>query len=108
MKRIIAVFMMIALVVLVVSSHKVSGQQATQSGEELFKQKCAMCHPDGKNIINSEKTLDKNILESNNINTPEDIVKKMRNPGPGMTEFHETDIPNKDAHSIAEYILKTF
>ena len=32
----------------------------------------------------------------------------MRNPGPGMTKFDEKTIPEKDAHKIADYILKTY
>ena len=36
-----------------------------KSGEELFKQHCAACHPDGKNIINPKKTLNKKDLEAN-------------------------------------------
>jgi cytochrome c6 len=32
----------------------------------------------------------------------------MRNPGPGMTKFEASTIPDKDAMEIARYILKTF
>jgi cytochrome c6 len=77
-------------------------------GEALYKKHCAICHPDGGNIINSKKTLHKNDLDASNIKTAEDIVKTMRNPGPGMTKFPEEKISNEDATKIAEYILKTF
>jgi cytochrome c6 len=78
------------------------------SGEELFKQHCAMCHPDGGNIVNAQKTLHAKSLKANNIAKPEDIVKVMRKPGPGMTTFDAKTIPDKDAMEIARYILKTF
>ena len=78
------------------------------SGEGLFRQNCAMCHPDGGNIINPQKTLHKDVREQNGINTAEDIIKKMRNPAPGMSTFDETDLSDKEAKGIAEYILKTF
>jgi cytochrome c6 len=78
------------------------------SGEELFKKHCAVCHPDGSNIVNPKKTLHKKDREVNNIKNPEDIVKTMRNPGPGMTPFNKSTIPDNDAKKIAEYILKTF
>ena len=78
------------------------------TGEELFKAHCAACHPDGNNIVNPKKTLHKKDREANNIRKPEDIVKTMRNPGPGMTPFDKSAIPDKDAKTIAEYILKTF
>lgn len=84
-------------------------QPASQtSGEELFKEHCAVCHPDGSNVITPDKTLRKSALEANGIKTPDDVVAKMRNPGPGMTPFDETRIPQADARKIAEYVLETF
>ncbi|MEK6697936.1 MAG: c-type cytochrome [Nitrospirota bacterium] len=81
---------------------------AGSSGEALFKQHCALCHPDGGNIINPQKTLLKKDRDANTIKTAADIVRTMRNPGPGMTKFDDKTIPDKDAKEIAEYILKTF
>jgi cytochrome c6 len=78
------------------------------SGEALFKQHCAVCHPEGGNIINPEFTLHKNELTKHNITKPVDIIEKMRNPGPGMTKFDKKTISDKDAEEIAGYILKTF
>jgi cytochrome c6 len=77
-------------------------------GEALFKLNCAVCHPDGGNIINPAFTLHKNDLEAHNITKPVQIVEKMRNPGPGMTKFDKKTISDNDAKEIAEYILKTF
>jgi cytochrome c6 len=81
---------------------------AEQAGETLFKQHCMACHPGGSNIINPKKTLQKNVREANNIKTANDIIKLMRNPGPGMTEFDKNTISDKSAKEIAEYVLKTF
>jgi cytochrome c6 len=78
------------------------------SGEALFKQYCAVCHPDGGNIINPSFTLHKKELEAHGITKPEGIMYKMRNPGPGMTKFDEETIPDAEAKKIAEYILETF
>jgi cytochrome c6 len=78
------------------------------TGEELFKAHCTACHPDGSNIVNPKKTLHKKDREANNIKKPEDIVKIMRHPGPGMTAFDKATIPDTDAKKIAEHILKTF
>jgi len=81
---------------------------AGKSGEELFNQHCAMCHPDGGNIVNPEYTLHKEDLQEHKITKAIDIVGKMRHPGPGMTEFDKNTVSDKDAKKIAEYILKTF
>ncbi|MDA8079207.1 MAG: c-type cytochrome [Nitrospiraceae bacterium] len=78
------------------------------SGEELFKEHCALCHPDGGNIINARKTLHKADLEANGIRKSSDLIGIMRNPGPGMATFDKATIPDKDARKIAEYVLKTF
>ncbi len=83
-------------------------EAAQQTGEALFKQHCAVCHVDGGNLITPQKTLHQKDREKNNIKTTEAIIKTMRNPGPGMTQFNEKTIPEKDAKAIAEYILKTF
>ncbi len=81
---------------------------AEESGEALFKKNCAICHVNGGNIVNAQKPLHKKEREANGVKTAADIIKKMRNPGPGMTKFDEKTISDKEAKKIAEYILKTF
>lgn len=79
------------------------------TGEQLFKQHCAVCHPNGGNTIAPSKTLGaKALAERSKITKPEEIVKVMRNPGPGMNKFDEGMISNDDAKKIGEYILATF
>ncbi len=90
---------------------------AEKTGEGLFKEHCAACHPNGDNIVNPLKTLHKRDLDANHITAAGDIVGKMRNPGPfpthpqewaGMRMFDQKMIPDEDALKIADYILKTF
>lgn len=81
---------------------------AATSGEALFKEHCAVCHADGGNIASPKKTLHKKDLGANNIKSEGDIVKLMRNPGPGMLKFDVKTISDADAKEIAKYILKTF
>jgi len=108
MKRvlIIAMFAIAAVSISVMFAGGVDAAQPT--GEALFKQHCAVCHVDGGNLITPQKTLHKKDREKNNIKTAQDIIKNMRKPGPGMTQFSEKTIPEKDAKAIAEYIMKTF
>jgi cytochrome c6 len=79
-----------------------------EKGEAEFKEHCALCHPDGGNIINPKKTLLKRDREANNIKNEADIVRVMRKPGPGMTPFDEKTISDNEAKGIAEYIFKAF
>ena len=108
MKRILMVTLISAAMIfagmMTFSDRSVAGK----SGETLFKQYCQMCHPNGGNIINKKKTLDQKSLHANNIKTESDIIKTMRNPGPGMTRFDEKKIPEDEAKAISQYILKTF
>jgi cytochrome c6 len=77
-------------------------------GEKLFAQHCAVCHPQGGNIVNSKKTLGKKALAANNIKTETDIIKVLRNGASGMPKFDEDAISKKDAQEITHYILNTF
>ena len=79
-----------------------------KTGEALFNHHCTVCHPDGGNTINPQKTLHERNREENGIITAEDIIRNMRNPGPGMLVFDEKTISDTDAKAIAEYVLKTF
>ena len=80
----------------------------TATGEQLFKQNCAACHPDGGNTMNPKKTLHAKDMAANNVTKPDDIVNLMRNPGTGMTKFDQATISDTDAKAIADYILATY
>lgn len=106
MKKLLVIFLVTAFF-----SFLLIGQGAyakEKSGEELFKENCSPCHPNGGNIVNPQFTLQKKDREAHGVNKAEDIIGKMRNPGPGMTQFDKNAIADKDAKKIAEYILKTF
>ncbi len=82
--------------------------ETASAGKALFKEHCAMCHHNGGNSLKPEKTLHKKIREKNGIKSADAIIQLMRDPGPGMSAFDETVIPEKDAKEIAEYIMNTF
>ena len=107
MKKTFILLQLFALAVLVVVTSGTARGEGN-NGEALFKQHCSVCHPDGGNIVNPAKTLHKKDREANGVKTSSDIVRKMRNPGPGMMQFDEKTISEKDAGAIAGYVLKTF
>jgi cytochrome c6 len=117
MRKIITIPMIAAAVCFFTTLLPAGEAPKGMSGELLFKKHCAACHLDGGNILNPRKTLHKKDLDENNIKTAEDIVRKMRNPGPfpthpqdwgGMRMFDEKTITNDEALLIADFILKTF
>jgi cytochrome c6 len=108
MKYALALIAAAAMVCLYGLNNLTAADEKGKSGEAVFKDHCAVCHPNGGNIINPKKTLHKSDLEANNVKKPADIINKMRNPGPGMTKFDTKTISDSEAKKIAEYILKTF
>ena len=85
-----------------------AGKGGKIDGKKEFEEHCAVCHPDGGNIINAQKPLDGTALKKNGVKGVKDIIGKMRNPGPGMTRFDEKTIPEREAAAIAQYVLKAF
>jgi cytochrome c6 len=77
-------------------------------GDQLFEIHCSGCHSNGGNMVNPAKTLQKMVREANGVKTAQDIVRKVRNPGKGMTRFTHEDLSDRDAKAIAEYVLVTF
>ncbi len=108
MKKGLVPVLALILAYLFITTAFVKPSAANEKGEALFKQHCAICHVDGGNIINPQKTLHKKDREAHNVKTARDIIHNMRKPGPGMTQFDEKTISEKQAHEIAEYVLKTF
>jgi cytochrome c6 len=107
MKR--ALVTITAVSIIVIGTAAFAEKPATKDpGEAKFKEHCALCHPDGGNIVNAKKTLHKKDRMANNIKSEADIVNLVRKPGPGMTTFDAKTLSDKDAGEIAEYIFKTF
>ncbi len=79
------------------------------TGEQLYKQHCAVCHPNGGNTITPAKTLSaKGMAERGTVKSADDVVKVMRNPGPGMNKFDQSMISDEDARKIGDYVMATF
>ncbi len=85
-----------------------AAQAAGPNGKALFQKNCAACHVNGGNIVNPKFTLSRKDRYAHGVKTAGDIVKKMRNPGPGMTRFTKKMVSGKDAMAIAGYIIRTF
>lgn len=108
MRRFVVVPVLLLCLVSFVLPPAGAAEKDVAGGEDLFKKHCAMCHPDGGNIINPKKTLGSKALAEANIKSAKDVVGKMRNPGPGMPRFDEKSLPDEQAKAIAEYVLTTF
>lgn len=92
---------LMAAVVLSVSMMSTAAFAAANSGEAIFKAKCASCHPDGGNIMKPAETL-KGMKDSKK------IITQIRKGGGGMPAFDVKAISDADAKKLAGYIIKTF
>jgi len=109
MKTLMKIGVLVVCVGLVLPAAGLNAAEKKESaGAKLFQQHCAACHPNGGNIIKPAMTLHKKDMDANGVKTAQDIVGKMRNPGPGMTRFDAKTISDKDAKEIAQYVLNTF
>ena len=108
MKKIAVVAMAGLFAVSVATSFADTPKGAKIDGKKEFMEHCNACHANGGNIIHPKKTMKKADLEKNGIKKPADIVKLVRNPGPGMTKFDTKTLSDKEAKAVADYIMKTF
>jgi cytochrome c6 len=107
-RKITATVTMMALFSLATAALADSKKGGKIDGKKEFEEHCAVCHPNGGNIMNPAKTLGKKELAASGVKSAKDIIAKMRKPGPGMTAFDKKAVSDKEAKAIAEYILKTF
>jgi cytochrome c6 len=72
-----------------------------KTGREEFQTNCSSCHPDGGNVIKPEKPLQgsKKLL---NFKT---FLLWIRNPVKTMTKFPPSQISDKQAQALYDYIL---
>jgi cytochrome c6 len=103
-----AIFILISFSLVWGASGSIADTIGKTDGKITFNKHCASCHPNGGNIINPAKSIRNKDLEKAGIKRWQDIVAKMRKPGPGMPIFNNQLIADKEARIVAEYILKNF
>ena len=91
----------IILATVVLATTMLASVAMAATGEEVFKAKCASCHPDGGNTINPKEQL-------KGLKDAKKITAKIRKGGGGMTAFDAKAVSDADAKAVADYIIKTF
>ncbi|MDD2724932.1 MAG: c-type cytochrome [Methylovulum sp.] len=78
-----------------------------EKGKDVFTQNCTTCHSGGKNIMGVGKSLSKEDLETNKMNSAATIIELVTNGKPPMPAFGKTGIINAgDIENVAAYVLK--
>lgn len=75
-----------------------------QAGEQVFSANCSACHAGGNNAIMPEKTLKKNALEENSMNSIAAITIQVTNGKNAMPAFGGK-LADDDIANVANYVL---
>lgn len=75
-----------------------------QAGEQVFSANCSACHAGGNNAIMPEKTLKKNALEENSMNSIAAITTQVTNGKNAMPAFGGK-LADDDIENVANYVL---
>lgn len=101
-KALMFVLTMLAFAMLSLSTPVFSADLA--AGEQLFSANCSACHAGGNNAIMPEKTLKKDALEENSMNSIEAITTQVRNGKNAMPAFGGR-LADDDIENVANYVL---
>ena len=74
------------------------------AGEQIFSANCAACHGNGNNVIATEKTLKKDALEENGMNSQDAIMTQVKNGKNAMPAFGGR-LADEDIDNVASYVL---
>lgn len=102
MKVLFILFMMFGLI----GSHDMQNVFAAdlEAGEQVFTANCASCHAGGNNVIMPEKTLAKDILAENEMNSIAAITNQVTNGKNAMPAFGGR-LADEDINNVANYVL---
>ena len=75
------------------------------AGEQVFSANCTACHAGGNNAIMPEKTLKKDALEENGMNSITAITTQVKNGKNSMPAFGGR-LTDEDIDNVAHYVLR--
>jgi cytochrome c6 len=75
-----------------------------ENGERIFSANCSACHAGGNNVIIPEKTLKKEALETNGMNSVSAITYQVTNGKNAMPAFGGR-LDDGDIEDVANYVL---
>lgn len=80
------------------------GQAASEkykAGGQIFQTRCSGCHPSGGNVINPQMPL----INAPKLKDPKAFIGYIRNPTPPMPVFTPSQISDRQAHELYDYIV---
>ena len=102
MKKILSIIMLVIVTFSFTSSALAAD---TAKGAKVFTANCAACHLGGRNVIVATKTLKKDALEKNNINSLAAIITQVQNGKNAMPAF-KSRLNDQQIEDVANYVLE--
>nr|YP_009402623.1 cytochrome c553 [Compsopogon caeruleus]ARX96175.1 cytochrome c553 [Compsopogon caeruleus] len=103
LKKISFILSTILITALVISS-QISYAVNIEHGEQVFSANCSACHAGGNNAIMAEKTLKKEALATNDMNSISAITYQVTNGKNAMPAFGGR-LTDDDIEDVANYVL---
>nr|YP_009296272.1 cytochrome c553 [Sebdenia flabellata]AOM65207.1 cytochrome c553 [Sebdenia flabellata] len=75
-----------------------------ESGEEIFTANCSACHVGGNNVLMPEKTLKKDVLHDNAMDSISAITTQVKNGKNAMPSFGAR-LADEEIEQVAQYVL---
>ena len=96
-----------AIVLLLACTTNISFAADAAKGEAIFTSNCAGCHAGGKNFMSPHKSLSKEDLEKNQVNTTAAIINQITNGKSPMPGFGKLGIlSTTDIENVTAYVLQ--
>ncbi len=102
MKKILLVIMLVIVTFAYTSSVLAAD---TTEGAKVFTSNCAACHLGGRNVIAAAKTLKKDALEANKMDSIEAITTQVQNGKNAMPAF-KNRLNDQQIEAVATYVLE--
>jgi cytochrome c6 len=97
-------FLAILVSVFIVNIDNIAFAADIIAGEQIFSANCAACHAGGNNAIMPEKTLKKDILTANGMDSVDAITNQVTNGKNAMPAFGGR-LAEEDIENVANYVL---
>lgn len=104
MKRIVSVLLLGVAIFTFAFSRPALAEGDAAAGAKIFSANCASCHAGGKNLVNAQKTLQKDALEKYNMYSEEAIITQVTKGKNAMPAFGGRLKPEQIAN-VASYVL---
>lgn len=101
MKRILG---LLILLVTILCASQIVHSADLAAGEQVFSANCTACHAGGNNAIMPQKTLKKDALEENEMNSVIAITTQVKNGKNAMPAFGGR-LTDEDIDNVANYVL---